>query len=63
MSDEAKTLAGPNGGDVLVALMDVLGIDTAFGVVSVHNLPLVDAIARDRRLCPSSARSRGSQCR
>ena len=52
MSDEAKTLAGPNGGDVLVALMDVLGIDTAFGVVSVHNLPLVDAIARDRRFVP-----------
>ncbi|MHA6669358.1 thiamine pyrophosphate-binding protein [Homoserinimonas sp. A447] len=41
-----------NGGELLVAVMDALGIDTAFGVVSVHNLPLVDAIARDRRFVP-----------
>lgn len=42
-------LAGPHGGDLLVALMDALGVDTAFGVVSVHNLPLVDAVSRRRR--------------
>lgn len=54
MCKESKSsvLAGPNGGDLLVALMDAVGIDTAFGVVSVHNLPLVDAIARDRRFVP-----------
>jgi len=49
---EQRSLPSPNGGDVLVALMDALGIDVAFGVVSVHNLPLVDAIARDRRFVP-----------
>lgn len=41
-----------NGGDLLIALMDALDVDTAFGVVSVHNLPLVDAIARHRRFVP-----------
>lgn len=51
MSDR-KGFSRPNGGDLLVALIDELGIDTAFGVVSVHNLPLVDAISRDRRFVP-----------
>lgn len=35
------------GGDVLVEVMKEHGIDTAFGIISVHNLPLVEAIARD----------------
>lgn len=55
MSETPKTvqgLGGPNGGDLLIALMDELGVDTAFGVVSVHNLPIVDAIARKRRFVP-----------
>ncbi|MGJ3507788.1 thiamine pyrophosphate-binding protein [Enemella sp. A6] len=37
------------GGDVLVEVMKKHGIDTAFGVISVHNLPLVEAVARDLR--------------
>lgn len=51
MSD-IPAIPGPNGGDLVVALMDALGIDTAFGVVSVHNMPLIDAISRDRRFVP-----------
>lgn len=39
----------PTGGDVLVAVMKRHGIDTAFGVISVHNLPLVEAVARELR--------------
>src|SRR4051794_23760463 len=42
----------PSGGDLLVALMDALEVDTAFGLVSVHNLPLVDAVAASRRFVP-----------
>ncbi|MBC7301418.1 MAG: thiamine pyrophosphate-binding protein [Nocardia sp.] len=38
---------GPTGGDVLVAVMRRHGIDTAFGVISIHNLPLVEAVARE----------------
>jgi acetolactate synthase-1/2/3 large subunit len=37
------------GGDVLVEVMRRHGIDTAFGVISIHNLPLVEAVARDLR--------------
>ncbi|HEY8524452.1 MAG TPA: thiamine pyrophosphate-binding protein [Acidimicrobiales bacterium] len=46
-------LATPNGGDALVAAMRRAGTDVAFGVVSVHNLPLVDAIARHLRWVPT----------
>lgn len=40
------------GGDLLVRVMRDNGADTAFGVVSVHNLPLVEAVARDLRFVP-----------
>ncbi|MEU9025736.1 thiamine pyrophosphate-binding protein [Actinomadura sp. NPDC048394] len=38
-----------NGGDLLVRILRENGVDTVFGVVSVHNLPLVEAVARDLR--------------
>ncbi|MFB7598195.1 thiamine pyrophosphate-binding protein [Streptomyces sp. NPDC056160] len=41
-----------NGGDLLVAHLKSLGIDTVFGVVSVHNLPLVEAVDRELRFVP-----------
>lgn len=41
-----------NGGDVLVELMRAHDIDVAFGVISIHNLPLVEAVARDLRFVP-----------
>lgn len=40
------------GGDLLVRVMRDNGVDTAFGVVSVHNLPLVEAVARELRFVP-----------
>lgn len=52
MSDSNDALGHTHGGDLLVALMDALGVDTVFGVVSVHNLPLVDAVAARRRFVP-----------
>ena len=44
-----STLRPPTGGDVLVRVMKRHGIDTAFGVISVHNLPLVEAVSRELR--------------
>ncbi|MFE5917935.1 thiamine pyrophosphate-binding protein [Streptomyces sp. NPDC056468] len=41
-----------NGGELLVAHLKSLGIDTVFGVVSVHNLPLVEAVDRHLRFVP-----------
>lgn len=42
----------PTGGDVLVEVMRAQGVEVAFGVVSIHNLPLVEAIDRDLRFVP-----------
>ena len=42
-----------NGGDLLVEVLDSLGVQAAFGVVSVHNLPLVDALAHRLRWVPT----------
>src|SRR5699024_6988993 len=36
-----------NGGDLLVRLMRAHGVSVAFGEVSVHNLPLLAAVAWD----------------
>lgn len=43
-SEERRT-----GGDVLVEVMRRHGVDTAFGVISIHNLPLVEAVSRELR--------------
>lgn len=40
---------GPTGGDILVAAMRAAGVEVAFGVISIHNMPLVEAVARDLR--------------
>ncbi|MDQ8703057.1 thiamine pyrophosphate-binding protein [Streptomyces sp. LHD-70] len=41
-----------HGGALLVAVLRELGIDTVFGIVSVHNLPLVEAVDRELRFVP-----------
>ncbi|TCP45803.1 acetolactate synthase-1/2/3 large subunit [Tamaricihabitans halophyticus] len=41
-----------NGGDLLARIMREHGVGTAFGVVSVHNLPLVEAVDRDLEFVP-----------
>lgn len=40
------------GGDVLVEVLRGAGVEVAFGVVSIHNLPLVEAIDRELRFVP-----------
>ena len=42
MSDPARS-----GGDVIVAALKSAGVNTVFGVISIHNIPIFDAIARD----------------
>jgi acetolactate synthase-1/2/3 large subunit len=41
-----------NGGDLLVELMREYGVRMAFGVASVHNLPLVEAADREGMFVP-----------
>ncbi len=47
LSPDAST-----GGDILVEVMRAAGVDVAFGVVSIHNLPLVEAVDRALRFVP-----------
>lgn len=44
--------AGTHGGDALVDVLRAAGVDTAFGVVSIHNLPLVEAVHARLRFVP-----------
>ena len=38
------------GGDAVVAALEALGVEHVFGIVSVHNLPIVDAIERSETM-------------
>ena len=49
---EDLTPEGPNGGAILVEAMRDAGVEVAFGVISIHNIPLVEAIDRDLRFVP-----------
>jgi acetolactate synthase-1/2/3 large subunit len=42
--------AAPTVSDQLVAQLEVLGIECAFGVLSIHNMPLLDAMGRRGRI-------------
>ncbi|WP_445394881.1 thiamine pyrophosphate-binding protein [Streptomyces sp. LE64] len=46
------TPTGHTGGDLLVEVLRRHGVDTVFGIVSVHNLPLVEAVDRELRFVP-----------
>ncbi len=49
---EADVVTYADGGDLLVAVLREVGVDTVFGVISVHNLPLVEAVSRELRFVP-----------
>ena len=40
----------PTGGQAVVETLVALGVERVFGIVSVHNLPIADAILRDGRI-------------
>lgn len=39
-------MATMTGGEAVVAALKALGVDTVFGIVSIHNVPTLDAIGR-----------------
>jgi acetolactate synthase-1/2/3 large subunit len=41
-----------HGGELLVEILHAAGVDTVFGVVSIHNLPLVEAVDAALRFVP-----------
>ena len=34
------------GGDVIVQILKAAGVECVFGIISIHNIPIYDAIAR-----------------
>ena len=38
------------GGEAAVAALEALEVDTVFGIVSVHNIPILDAVSRSDRI-------------
>ena len=44
------------GGDAVVTALRALGVDTVFGVASVHNLPILDAMTRQGEISVISVR-------
>ena len=36
-------------GDVVVAFLESCGVEHAFGVISIHNMPVLDAFHRRKR--------------
>ncbi|MCG7633360.1 thiamine pyrophosphate-binding protein [Gordonia McavH-238-E] len=47
MTEHTGSRRRPTGGDVLVDVLRRHGVTTVFGVISIHNLPLVEAVDRD----------------
>jgi acetolactate synthase-1/2/3 large subunit len=45
------------GGDVIVQALKAAGVECVFGIISIHNLPIYDAIARQRGIRPIINRS------
>lgn len=41
-----------DGGELLVQVLREAGVEVVFGVISVHNLPLVEAVERELRFVP-----------
>lgn len=37
-------------GEVIAAFLEQCGVETAFGVISIHNMPILDAIARREKI-------------
>src|SRR6266576_930867 len=40
------------GGDVIVQALKATGVECVFGIISIHNIPIYDAIARQRGIRP-----------
>lgn len=50
MSEKEKTMQNETVGDAIARHLAETGITTVFGVISIHNMPILDAIARQNRI-------------
>ena len=49
-------MSGYNVGDLVAEFLAAAGVTTAFGIVSVHNIPMLDAIGRRNAILSVPAR-------
>src|SRR6516162_174392 len=45
------------GGDVIVQILKAAGVECSFGIISIHNIPIYDAIARQGDIRTITSRS------
>ncbi|MGE5147275.1 MAG: thiamine pyrophosphate-binding protein [Candidatus Eiseniibacteriota bacterium] len=58
MTTGTKTTAG----DVVAAFLERCGVDTVFGVISIHNMPILDAIGRRGKIRFVPSRGEAGGC-
>ncbi len=46
MSEHPAASAAVTGGDVVAAFLEACGVPAVFGVISIHNMPILDALMR-----------------
>ena len=49
-------------GDLIAQFLEACGVKVAFGVISLHNMPILDAIHRRQAICFVSARGEAGAC-
>jgi len=49
------------GGEAVASALEMLGVRHVFGIVSVHNLPIYDAIARRGTITPIGGAARAGR--
>ena len=47
-------------GDLVASFLESCGVETAYGVISIHNMPMLDAIGRRNKIRFVTARSEGA---
>jgi acetolactate synthase-1/2/3 large subunit len=52
MSSTTPSPRHADGGELLVQVLREAGVEVVFGIISVHNLPLVEAVSRELRFVP-----------
>ena len=50
MITRAEASPGGTVGDLIAHVLAEIGVTTVFGVISIHNMPILDAIARQGRI-------------
>jgi acetolactate synthase-1/2/3 large subunit len=62
MPEGEKMATMTTAGDVVAAFLERCGVDTVFGVISIHNMPILDAIGRRGKIRFVPSRGEAGGC-